>query len=142
MPQSRQLYCSFAIALSIACLRTRFHLPVPVREVAMVVHLTCVACTSLCSVLWLLVACACGALCVRLLWLQAACVVCGGVARGLGRGRLGVGVILCPCLARRTPGRVASGVRPGRMSRPPALCATGGLTVGDVWVTRPGPPCL
>ena len=39
------------------------------------------------------------------------CVVC--VVCGLGRGCLGVGVILCPRLARRTPGRVAGGVRPG-----------------------------
>ena len=78
-------------------------------------------------VLWLLVTRVRVVLCVRLLWLQAACVVCGGVARGLCRGCLGVGVILCPCLARRTPGRVASGVRPGRMSRPPVLCAAGGL---------------
>ena len=35
------------------------------------------------------------------------------VACGLGRGGLGVGVIPCPRSARRTPGRVASGVRPG-----------------------------
>ena len=41
-----------------------------------------------------------------------ACVLC--VVCGLGRGGLGVGVIPCPCPARRTPGRVAGGVRPGR----------------------------
>lgn len=57
-----QLYCSFAIALLIACLRTRFHLPVPVRDVAIVFVLSLaglfVLCTSLCCVLLCAVVCA------------------------------------------------------------------------------------
>ena len=84
-----QLYCSFAIALLIACLRTRFHLPVPVRDVAIVFVLSLaglfVLCTSLCCVLLCAVVCAllceC-ALCTVCCVCACVCVVVGGVRVG------------------------------------------------------------
>ena len=83
VPHSRQLNCSFAIALLIACLRTRFHLPVPVRDVAIVFVLSLaglfVLCTSLCCVL--LCAVVCALLCECVLCTVCCVWVCGGGRR-------------------------------------------------------------
>ena len=75
-----------------------------------------VLCARRCAVvLWLLVA----RVLVRVVLCVCACcgcrlrVVCGGVARGLGRVGVGVGVIPCPCPCRCTPGCAVGGVRPG-----------------------------
>ena len=70
MPQSGQLNCSFRIASSITSLRNLLHLPLPVRDEAIVLCLCCdslfvccarvvvqcvlrVRCVALCDCVWL-----------------------------------------------------------------------------------------
>ena len=100
VPLSRQLNCSFAIALLIACLRTRFHLPVPVRDVAIVFVLSLAGLFVVHVVVQCVVVCCCVCLlcCVRALCV--CCVVCGVCAcllwLGGGVWVWTLGVWLCP----------------------------------------------
>src|SRR5699024_10486472 len=115
MPQSGQLNCSFRIASSITSLRNLLHLPLPVRDEAIVFCLCCDSLFVCCVRVFVSRRCVVCERCVSVVLCVVCVLACCGrvVGCGLGRGCLGVGVVLCPCPCRCTPGRAVGRVCPG-----------------------------
>src|SRR5699024_1299287 len=116
MPQSGQLNCSFRIASSITSLRNLLHLPLPVRDEAIVFCLCCdslfVCCVRVC-VVHVVVLCANVVCLLCCVW----CVCLPAVAGWWGVG-LNPGCVAVPLGSAPAPDVVPPGLSPGRTPVP------------------------